>query len=44
VELSNEHSKVLWLEGEVEKVHAECDHLWKELQAEAKVSKDGRPP
>jgi hypothetical protein len=31
VELTDEHSKVLQLEEEAEKMCAECDHLWKEL-------------
>jgi hypothetical protein len=38
----NERGKVLVLEVEMEKVHAECDRLWHELQVEAKVSEAGR--
>lgn len=40
VEVTDERSKVLRLDGETEKMRAECDHLWKELQAQAKVSVD----
>jgi hypothetical protein len=38
VELANEHGKALHLEEEAEKAQVECDCLWRELQAEAKVS------
>jgi hypothetical protein len=41
-ELTDECGKVLILEEEVEKVRVECDRLWCELQAEAKVSEAGR--
>lgn len=34
----DECNKVLRLEEEAEKTHAEHDHLWKELHAEVKVS------
>ena len=41
VELVDVRGKVLWLE-EAEKTRVECDRLWKELWAEAKVSVDGQ--
>lgn len=41
-ELADERGKVLILKEEAEKVRVECDHLWHELQAEAKVSEVGQ--
>lgn len=42
MELTYERNKVLQLEEEAEKTRAECDHLWKELQVEAKGSVNGQ--
>ena len=38
----NSHVHGAGLEGETEKMCVECNHLWKELQAEAKVSEHGQ--
>jgi hypothetical protein len=40
-EPTDERGKALQLEEEAEKARVECDRLWKELQAEAKVSVEG---
>jgi hypothetical protein len=42
VELVNEHGKALKLEEEAEKAQVECDYLWREPEAEMKVSMDGQ--
>jgi hypothetical protein len=38
----DEHDTILMLEEMVGKVCVECDHLWQELQVEAKVLEEGR--